>query len=140
LRDSRKIIVDSGVLIAIIDSSDKWHLDCLNALKKLPEITEYVTSESCIAEATYILPNSKFVKKLEHIIQSLPLTTIALVPKDLARVFALMEKYQDQPMDFADACVVALAERLGITTVFTIDRRDFSIYKPNHATRFRVIP
>lgn len=42
---------------------------------------------------------------------------------------ALMEKYLDLPTDFADATLVVLAESLGTTTVFTLDRRDFGIYR-----------
>ena len=47
----------------------------------------------------------------------------------LARAFVLMAQYADAPMDLADASLVALAERLGLSTVFTIDRNDFHTYR-----------
>ncbi|WP_459947946.1 type II toxin-antitoxin system VapC family toxin, partial [Desulfocastanea catecholica] len=47
---------------------------------------------------------------------------------DFRRIKELTEKYRDLPMDFADSCLVLLAEKLGINTIATIDR-DFSIYR-----------
>jgi predicted nucleic acid-binding protein len=44
------------------------------------------------------------------------------------RASVLMDKYADQPMDFADATLVVLAERLRVTSIFTIDR-DFRVYR-----------
>lgn len=52
----------------------------------------------------------------------------------------LMEKYQDLPMGFADAALVRVAEREKIRRIFTIDRRDFSIYRPDGLGSFDVIP
>ena len=49
--------------------------------------------------------------------------------EDMARAFELMDKYADCPMDFADASLVVLAERLRTLSVFTIDNRDFNIYR-----------
>jgi uncharacterized protein len=47
----------------------------------------------------------------------------------LGRVLDLMEDYVDHPMHFADASIVAAAERLRVTKVFTLDRGDFSTYR-----------
>jgi uncharacterized protein len=51
-----------------------------------------------------------------------------------------MKKYRDLPMDLADAALVRVAEREGIRTIFTVDRRDFSLYRPLGLGRFRIIP
>lgn len=51
-----------------------------------------------------------------------------------------MEKYRDLPMDLADAALVRVAERDRIKTVFTIDRGDFSLYRPLGLGRFRLVP
>ena len=66
-----------------------------------------------------------------------------LVPSSeasLRRVAVLMEKYADLPMDFADATVVALAEELQTDHVFTLDHREFSIYRLHGRKRFTVLP
>jgi len=51
-----------------------------------------------------------------------------------------MEKYRNVPMDFAYATLVALAEELETDTVFTLDRRGFSVYRLNRNKPFRIIP
>lgn len=52
----------------------------------------------------------------------------------------LMGKYRDLPMDLADASLVRVAERDGIATVFTVDRRDFSVYRIYGRRRFEIVP
>ena len=51
-----------------------------------------------------------------------------------------MHKYRDRKMDLADAALVRVAERERISTVFTIDRADFLVYRPLGSRRFAVIP
>ncbi|MGH2351587.1 MAG: hypothetical protein ACRDJN_08240, partial [Chloroflexota bacterium] len=58
----------------------------------------------------------------------------------LPRLRDLMLRYADLPMDFADATVVELAERLGSETVFTLDERDFRVYQPRHVPHLRLLP
>ena len=58
----------------------------------------------------------------------------------MRRVRELMRKYRDLPMDVADAALVAVAEREGITRVFTLDRRDFEVYRPAKIGRVSLVP
>ena len=58
----------------------------------------------------------------------------------LGRIRDLMHRYANLPMDFADATVVELAERLGSSTILTLDERDFRIYQPRHVEHFRLLP
>jgi uncharacterized protein len=60
--------------------------------------------------------------------------------KDLLRVHQLLEQYADSQLDFTDAAIVAIAERLDITRVYTLDRRDFSIIRPSHCDYFGLLP
>lgn len=57
---------------------------------------------------------------------------------DFERIKQLTKKYSDLPMDFADSCLVFLAEKLNINTIVTIDR-DFSIYRINGKNTFEII-
>ena len=52
----------------------------------------------------------------------------------------LMRKYHDLPMDLADAALVAVAERERISKIFTLDRKDFEVYRPAGIRRFDIIP
>ena len=59
---------------------------------------------------------------------------------DVPRMKELMRKYRDLPMDLADADLVRAAERERLRRIFTLDRRDFQIYRPSRIGRFAVIP
>lgn len=57
---------------------------------------------------------------------------------DFGRLKELTEKYRDLPMDFADSCLVCLAEKLTINKIATIDR-DFTIYRIQGRRKFKII-
>ena len=59
---------------------------------------------------------------------------------DWLRIAALVHTYRDLPLGTVDASVVAACERLGATTVATIDRRDFTVVRPNHCDRLNILP
>ena len=61
-------------------------------------------------------------------------------PEQHPRLRALMEKYQDRPMDLADASLVALAEERGLREIFTLDRADFQIYRLHGRKTFHLWP
>ena len=70
---------------------------------------------------------------------TIPIPTFHLKVDEFMRMSALMEKYKDIPMDFADASLVAAAERLGTNRIFTLDS-DFYIYRINGRKHFEIIP
>ena len=59
---------------------------------------------------------------------------------DLGRAIQILEQYRDAEFGMVDATLMAMAERLKIMTVLTIDRRDFSIYRPQHCPALRLVP
>ena len=59
---------------------------------------------------------------------------------DLKRSGQIMEQYRDADLDFVDCCIMAISERLNITTVYTLDRRDFTIVRPTHCEYFDLLP
>jgi predicted nucleic acid-binding protein len=69
---------------------------------------------------------------------ALLLATIA--DSELPEIHALMSRYRDRPMDFADATLVYLARREGLSTVFTVDHADFETYRIDGRRKFRVLP
>ena len=140
MKSLRKVLVDTGFLIAIIKKDDAHHESCMAVLKQIPESCRYYSVESCLAESIFLLSDLGGVPVLKKFIDSLPLEIKALQDADIARVFELLIKYQDQQMDFADAALVALAEHLSIGVILTTDRRDFSIYRPKHIRSFTIIP
>jgi predicted nucleic acid-binding protein len=64
----------------------------------------------------------------------------AIEDSELPHLQALMSRYADRPMDFADATLVYLAKREALETIFTVDRADFDTYRIEGRRRFRVLP
>ena len=59
---------------------------------------------------------------------------------ELPEVYALMSRYWDRPMDFADATLVFLAKRESLATILTVDHADFATYRIEGKRRFRIVP
>lgn len=95
-----------------------------------------------ISEAVFLLDkiSSQAPQDLLETIEKGSITLLVMTSEDVPRIRHLMAKYQDLPMDLADAALVRAAEREGIDTIFTIDRRDFQLYRPLHVKRLRLLP
>ncbi len=59
---------------------------------------------------------------------------------DLRRARQIMQQYEKADLDFVDCCIMALSERLKITSVYTFDRRDFVIFRPTHVDYLELLP
>jgi len=65
---------------------------------------------------------------------------MAVTEEDILKAADILEQYQSSRIDFVDASVMTIAERLKLTTVLTLDRRDFSLYRPQHCVAFTLLP
>jgi predicted nucleic acid-binding protein len=133
------VLVDAGPLIALIHADDNHHERCVATLRSLDE--PLGTVWPALTEAMYLLNFSW--KAQEALWEMLERGIVVLLPvegSDLSRIRELMKKYKDLPMDLADAALVAVAEREKIRRVFTLDRRDFDIYRPLKLGRFTILP
>jgi uncharacterized protein len=63
-----------------------------------------------------------------------------IYPADLARSAELVATCRDLPLGTVDASIVAAAERLEVTAIATLDRRDFSVIRPAHVGTFELLP
>lgn len=134
----RAVLVDAGPLVALLDRSDPDHQACRSALTAVRD--PLATVWPAVTEAMYLLgrvswPAQDALWELLEEVRILPLE-----PRDTRRMRALMEKYRSLPMDLADAALVAVAEREMIRAIFTLDGRDFGVYRPARIGRFSVIP
>jgi uncharacterized protein len=59
---------------------------------------------------------------------------------DWLRIAELVARYRDLPLGTVDASVVTTAERLGVTEIATVDRRDFTVVRPHHVAAFTLLP
>lgn len=122
------ILLDTGPIVALFDPADNSHRPCVEILQSIVE--PLGTTVPVLTEAFHLLsPGSVGAANLIHFIADGGLTLWFLDPDTMDRVFQLMQQYADQPMDLADASLVAMAEAENLHKVFTIDRRDFSAYR-----------
>ena len=133
----KKILIDSGPLIALFDGSDKYHASVINFIKNNKSIL--ITTIASVTETLHLLDFNRnaqidfleWVNKGAVEIQNIE-------NSDFNRIRELISKYRDLPMDFADACLVFLAEKLNINMIATIDR-DFTIYRIKGRRKFNVV-
>jgi hypothetical protein len=129
----RRIVVDSGPLIALFDASDAHHARALDFVKHAR--AQLLTSLAAVTEAMYVLDASLPRKNLLTWIARDGLTLVEPPADDFDRVIQLMEKYADLPMDFTDALLVALCERLEVQHIASVDR-DFDLYRYKGRMKF----
>jgi hypothetical protein len=102
-----------------------------------------VTTWPAFTEAMYLLGQAagwRGQQPLWQLVESGDLVIAPQAQSDERRMRALMEKYRDRPMDLADASLVCLAERKNLRDIFTLDRRDFGVYRLKGRSPFRLWP
>jgi len=123
----RPALLDTGVIVALLDRSEKHHDRCAAAIAELEQ--PLVTCEAVIGESCYLLQRLPGAAEtvLENVVRG-----VFQVPFQLSRsavsVRSIMHKYRDQPADFADACLIHLADDLDTGEILTLDR-DFELYR-----------
>ena len=133
------ILVDAGPLVALVDAGDQHHRRCATALRAVRE--PLATVWPALTEAMYLLADlPRGQEALWEMIERGALELVPLGATDVPRIRELMRKYANRPMDLADAALICVAERVGIRKFFTIDRRDFSVYRVHGRIRPTVIP
>jgi predicted nucleic acid-binding protein len=138
------ILLDSGPVIAIVDRRDGQHTICVEAAATISE--PLITTVAVLTEALHIAGgrvgrrNAWPVQDaIFNLVIAGRVAIAAHSTQSLVRTRALMEKYSDLPMDFADATLVALGEERKIDRVFTLDS-DFRRYRLHGRRAFEVVP
>lgn len=135
----RAILIDAGPLVALLRRNDVHHEEVVAALKNVRD--PLVTVWPVIVEAMYLLSSSwQAQKALWEILQTGVVKLLDLDESDVPEMKSLMEKYQDLPMDMADAALVHVAAREGLRRVLTLDKRDFNVYRLPRKGSFTILP
>jgi len=135
----RGVLVDAGPLVALVNRGDTHHARCLETLKHIRD--PLMTVWPAVTEAMFLVRDSWPAQAaLLEMLESRAVELLPIDEDDVPRITALMAKYRDLPMDLADAVLVHVAERERLRHVFTLDRRDFRVYRPAGIGRFSVIP
>ena len=129
------ILVDTGAFVALFNKHDPYHQRCYTISKQLNE--PFITTIPVLTEAFHLLGHTKGSYALKQLIIRGGLDIYFLDDKSLALALQLMEKYKDCPMDFADASLVVAAQNLRCYKVFTVDRKDFSVYRIPYGHQYK---
>ena len=124
------IITDTGAFVALFSERDRDHSAAQQAFIEISE--GFITTYPVVTETCYLLARSAGQNTVRLSLQSIvrnAAEVFHLQNSHIARMMILMKKYEDLPMDFADASLVLLAEELNHGRILTTDRRDFSIYR-----------
>ena len=133
------LVIDTGPLVALLDRSERNHAGCVEVLRKWRG--KIITTEAVLTEALYLLnATSQAQQNFLELFTREAILLLPSSPQSLRRVATLMKKYQDVPMDYADATLVAVCEELNSNTVFTLDRRGFVVYRVNGRKTFEILP
>ena len=133
------ILIDTGPIVAFFDRDDQHHALCAESLKAIRE--PLATTWPVLTECFYLLNFSWEVQDaLWLFIQRGGIGIHSLEKALLIQCRELMKQYRDLPMDLADATLVVLADVLGVSKVFTLDHKDFSVYRFRQKRRFTLIP
>ncbi len=132
----KKILIDSGPLIALFDASDRYHNKTVEFIRN--NSYRLVTGIASITETMHMLDFNRNAQLdfIQWVING-GVIIEDIENEELIRIKYLLDKYQDLPMDFADACLVYLGEKFGIDTIATIDR-DFTIYRIKGRKKFKM--
>jgi hypothetical protein len=134
-----ELLLDTGALVSLLDRSQTHHHRCRKFFEDWTG--PVVSTEAVLTEATHLLASvdGGMTASLDFFLEG-GAVIVPSTPASLKRVRALLAKYADLPMDFADATLVALAEELNSALVFTTDRKDFAVYRVKDRKPFRIVP
>jgi predicted nucleic acid-binding protein len=132
-------LIDTGAILAILNKRDPWHFSVRSALGQLR--VPFITSEAVLTELFHLIKTKRIAAETAWgFVGSGGIALAPIEQRDLPGIHALMSRYADRPMDFADATLVHLARRESISNIFTIDHADFSTYRIEGKRRFRIFP
>jgi len=159
--------LDTGFLLAVLDADDEMHESCSEALLAesapiLPDVVLPELAYMVLKELGYsvLIDFLNSLHKGEMVIEHFDLSDLARAAEileeyadsqvdlviehfdlsDLARAAEILEEYADSQVDFVDCAIVAIAERLNIQRILTVDRRHFRIFRPKHYEYFVIVP
>lgn len=134
-----RVLLDTGPLVAIISERDQYHDLCVTELRQLEP--PLLTCWPVITEAAWLLRND--LEALRRMLAGFDIGFMRLLPLDEQSgpwISDFIARYSSLGAQLADACLVCLAEREDIDQAFTLDRRDFSVYRFGNNQAFTLLP
>ena len=134
-------IVDTSALVALVRTGEPRHAAVAASIAA--ERGSLVVPLTVVVEAAQMIASRLGPAAESAWLRGLASGPWAIEPSpasDLERAAELMDRYRDANIGFVDASIVAMAERLGSTRLYTLDQRDFSMIRPRHVAAFEILP
>ncbi|HEY86200.1 MAG TPA: PIN domain-containing protein [Chloroflexi bacterium] len=133
-------LLDTGFLLAVLDADDELHSSCAAALvaESTPLLPDVV-----LPELAYMILRELGYDVLADFLRSVLRGELAIertTDEDLTRAVEILEKYADSRIDYVDCVIAAMAERLKIKRILTVDQRHFRLFRPKHCPYFVILP
>jgi len=135
------IVVDTGVLVSAADSDEPRHDACSSLLRQ--HRGELIIPAPVVPETAWLIESRMGPAAEVRFLRLITTGELEVFDLDLlgyARCVELIEAYSDMGLGLVDASVVAVAEILNISTVATLNRRDFTVVRPRHVDALELIP
>jgi len=135
-----RALVDTGAVVALVNRADRHHAAAVEWFRAFRG--ELLTTDAVVTETAYVLATSPMHRQAALLwferARAAGLLRVEAV-EDYSELAAIMARYASLPCDFADASLIALAERSGVVAIATVDQRDFSVYRLKGRRRFRLV-
>ena len=135
------VLIDTSFLVAVVFPKDANYGKAQEARQKIKDTRVIVTP--VLFELFYMITSrisySEAIRTF-NLIRSASFQIEGLAESDMTRMVEIMSQYQDAELDFVDTSLMAIAERLNITTIYTFDRRDFGMFRPKHTDYLKLLP
>jgi hypothetical protein len=132
-------LLDTSAILAVLDHNDLWHRPCGKIFREID--LPLLTSEAVLTELFHLAGKRRVeMEDAWAFLRSGAVAIGIMADEDLPAIHALMSRYPDRPMDFADATLVYLAKRESLSTIFTTDHADFATYRITGRQPFAVLP
>jgi predicted nucleic acid-binding protein len=135
------LVVDAGPLVAAAATRDRNHERCVALLSQAPR--PLIVPALVVTEVAYLVGDRIGHVAEQAFARSLrdgELLVESVEPSDWARICELLDAYADLPLGIVDASVVATCERLGASTLATLDRRHFSVVRLRQGQTLTLLP
>lgn len=133
-------MIDTGVFISAADRHEPHHDECAQLLRTHRDLR---VTAPVIPETAWLLEDRLGPEAEVRFLRFVTSDRIGIVDAtraDYDRSIELIGLYADLGLGFVDASVIAIAERLGISTIATLNRRDFAVVRPAHVDAFDLVP
>ena len=136
---SRDVLLDTGPIVATLNAGDQWHARCVGLWDTF--LDRCLTTEAVVTEACHLVGRGRASAALPlEFLLAAGVPILGLEVGLQRQAAKLMNRYAQVPMDYADAGLVALADALDVTSVFTTDRRGFGTYRRARGAAFEIVP